>query len=78
MAELSQDGEKYTEDANVLERPSIGVISCDDEGYETAGKKTLTIRQKSSTKEGRKVRIFNIPSCVLHIVFVIHKLILLN
>ncbi len=57
MAELSQKSDRNKEGTNPQENPSIGVVACDDEGYETAGKKTLTLRQKSSTKEGRKVWI---------------------
>ncbi len=48
------EGEKQLEAANSSSKPTIGVVSCDDEGYETAGKKTIQTRPKA-TKEGRKV-----------------------
>ena len=55
MADIAQSEEKCSEGPDLSHKPSIGVVSCDDEGYETAGKKTLSTRPKSS-KEGRKVR----------------------
>ena len=55
MAEGFDEEERGTQDIQLSDGPTIGVISCDDEGYETAGKKQLPTRAKSTVKEGRKV-----------------------
>ena len=51
---------------------TIGVVSCDDEGYETAGKKELPTRAKNGNKDGKKVYIYiyiYISNYIMYMVF---------